>query len=309
MKAETNLQKILSQGKFAVTSECTPPRGTGIDFVHKNAAQLKGKVDAVNVNDNPTASVRMSSWALSKILLDMGIEPVFQMVTRDRNRIALQSDLLGASALGIQNVLCLTGDHQARGDHPQAKKVFDLDSIQWIMAVKQIRDKGLLMNGKKISGAPKFFIGGVANPFVESIELHIIRLQKKINEGVDFIQTQPVLDIEHFKKWITQATEQGLTDKCPIIAGVMLLKSARIARYLQNNVPGIMIPDTIIDRLAAVPEDKQQDEGINICIERIEELKQIKGVKGVHIMAIGCEEKVAEIVDRAGLLPRPDVSQ
>jgi methylenetetrahydrofolate reductase (NADPH) len=309
MKAETNLQKILAQGKFAVTSECTPPRGTDIDYVHKNAAQLKGKVDAVNVNDNPTASVRMSSWALSKILLDMGIEPVFQMVTRDRNRIALQSDLLGASALGIQNVLCLTGDHQARGDHPQAKKVFDLDSIQWIMAVKQIRDEGLLMNGKKISGAPKFFIGGVANPFVESIELHIIRLQKKINEGVDFIQTQPVLDIEHFKKWINQAAEQGLTDKCPIIAGVMLLKSAKIARYLQNNVPGIMIPDTIIDRLAAVPEDKQQDEGINICVERVEELKQIKGVKGVHIMAIGCEEKVAEIVDRAGLLPRPDVSQ
>ncbi|MBW2644978.1 MAG: methylenetetrahydrofolate reductase [Deltaproteobacteria bacterium] len=308
MKAETNLQKILAQGKFAVTTECTPPRGTDVDSIQKNAAQLKGKVDAVNVNDNPTANVRMSSWALSKILLDMGIEPVFQMVTRDRNRIALQSDLLGASALGIQNVLCLTGDHQARGDHPQAKKVFDLDSIQWIMAVKQIRDKGLLMNGKKISGAPKFFIGGVANPFVESIELHIIRLQKKINEGVDFIQTQPVLDIEHFKKWINQATEQGLTDKCPIIAGVMLLKSVKMARYLKNNVPGIMIPNTIIDRLAAVPEDKQQDEGINICIERVEELKQIKGVKGVHIMAIGCEEKVAEIVDRAGLLPRPDVS-
>jgi methylenetetrahydrofolate reductase (NADPH) len=308
MKAETNLQKILAQGKFAVTAECTPPRGTDIDYVHKNVPQLKGKVDAVNVNDNPTASVRMSSWALSKILLDMGIEPILQMVTRDRNRIALQSDLLGASALGIQNVLCLTGDHQARGDHPQAKKVFDIDSIQWISAVKQIRDKGLLMNGKKISGAPKFFIGGVANPFVESIELHIIRLQKKINEGVDFIQTQPVLDIEHFKRWITQAAEQGLTDKCSIIAGVMLLKSAKMARYLKSNVPGIKIPDTIIDRLAAVPEDKQQDEGISICVERVEELKQIKGVKGVHIMAVGCEEKVAEIVGRAGLLPRPDVA-
>lgn len=306
MKAETRLQKILARGKFAVTCECTPPRGTDVDLIRKNAARLKGKVDAVNVNDNPIASVRMSSWALSKILLDMDIEPILQMTTRDRNRIALQSDLLGASALGIENVLCLTGDHQARGDHPQAKKVFDLDSIQWIMAVKEIRDQGCLMNGKKISGSPKFFIGAVANPFVESLELHIIRLRKKIAAGADFIQTQPVLDMEHFKKWLNLATEQGLTDRCAIIAGVVLLKSVKMARHLQNNVPGIMIPSTIIDRLGAVPEDKQQEEGINIALRIIESLKQTKGVRGIHIMAIGCEEKIGEIVERAGLLPRPE---
>lgn len=306
MKAETRLQKILARGKFAVTCECTPPRGTNVDLIRKNAARLKEKVDAVNVNDNPTASVRMSSWALSGILLDMGIEPILQMTTRDRNRIALQSDLLGASALGIQNVLCLTGDHQARGDHPQAKKVFDLDSIQWIMAVKEIRDQGCLMNKKKISGSPKFFIGAVANPFVESLELHIIRLRKKIAAGADFIQTQPVLDMEYFKKWLNLATEQGLTDQCAIIAGVILLKSVKMARHLQNNVPGIMIPDTIIDRLDAMPEDKQQEEGINIVLEIIEGLKQTKGVRGIHIMATGCEEKVGEIVKRAGLLPRPE---
>ncbi len=307
MKTETNLQKILALGKFAVTCEFTPPRGTDMDWIRQNAAQLGGKVDAVNVNDNPTACVRMSSWALSKMLLDMGIEPILQMVTRDRNRIALQSDLLGASALGIQNILCLTGDHQARGDHPQAKKVFDLDSIQWIMAVKQIRDQGCLMNGKKISGAPKFFIGGAANPFVESLELHIMRLQKKITAGADFIQTQPLLDMERFKRWLDQATEQGLTDQCPIIAGVVPLKSVKMARHLRDNVPGIVIPHTIIDRLGAVPEDKQQEEGINICIEQIEELKQTKGVRGVHIMAIGCEERLADIIERAGLLPRPDI--
>ncbi len=306
MKAETRLQKILAQGKFVVTCECTPPRGTDVGQLLKDVAQIKGKVDAVNVNDNPTASVRMSSWALSRILLDMGIEPVFQMTTRDRNRIALQSDLLGASVLGIQNVLCLTGDHQARGDHPQAKKVFDLDSIQWIMAVKEIRDQGCLMNGKKISGSPKFFIGAVANPFVESLELHIIRLQKKIAAGTDFIQTQPVLDMEHFKKWLSQATERGLTDQCAIIAGIIPLKSAKIARHLQNNVPGIMVPDTIIDRLDAMPEDRQQEEGINIALEIIEGLKQTKGVRGIHIMAIGCEEKLPEIIERAGLLPRPE---
>ncbi len=306
MKAETRLQKILARGKFAVTCECTPPRGTDVDLIRKNAARLKGKVDAVNVNDNSIASVRMSSWALSRILLDMDIEPILQMTTRDRNRIALQSDLLGASALGIENVLCLTGDHQARGDHPQAKKVFDLDSIQWIMAVKEIRDQGCLMNGKKISGSPKFFIGAVANPFVESLELHIIRLRKKIAAGADFIQTQPVLDMEHFKKWLNLATEQGLTDRCAIIAGVVLLKSVKMARHLQNNIPGIMIPSTIIDRLGAVPEDKQQEEGINIALKIIESLKQTKGVRGIHIMAIGCEEKIGEIVERAGLLPRPE---
>jgi methylenetetrahydrofolate reductase (NADPH) len=308
MTAETSLQKILAQGEFAVTCEFNPPRGIDVDLILKNATRLKGKVDAVNVNDNSVASVRMSSWALSKILLDMGLEPVLQMTTRDRNRIALQSDLLGASALGIQNILCLTGDHPARGDHPEAKKVFDLDSIQWIAAVKQIRDRGHLMNGKKISGSPDFFIGAVANPFVKSLELHGIHLQKKIAAGAEFIQTQPVLDVERFKEWLNQVTEQGSIGHCPLMAGVVALKSVRMAQYLQNNVPGIMVPNTVIDRLGAVPEDKQQDEGINICIERIEQLKQTQGVKGVHIMAIGCEEKLREIIEGAGLLPRPDTS-
>ena len=307
MKAETNLQRTLAKGEFAVTCEYNPPRGIDTDLILNNAAQLRGKVDAVNVNDNPTASVRMSSWAMSKILFDTGIEPVFQMVTRDRNRIALQSDLLGASALGIQNVLCLTGDHPARGDHQEAMRVFDLDSIQWIAAVKQVRDQGSLMNGKKISGSPEFFIGGVANPFVNSLELHIIRLQKKIAAGAEFIQTQPVLDMERFKAWLNQARDHGLTDRCPIIAGVLALKSVQMAEYLRNKVPGMMIPDAIIDRFGAVPEDKQQEEGMKICIEKIEELKHTQDVKGVHIMAIGWEERVPEIIERAGLLPRPDI--
>lgn len=306
MRAETNLQKILARGEFAVTCEYDPPRGIDVDLILKHADQLKGKVDAVNVNDNPIASVRMSSWALCKMLLDIGIEPILEMVTRDRNRIALQSDLLGASALGIQNVLCMTGDHPARGDHREAKKVFDLDSIQWIAAVKQIRDQGCLMNGKKLSGNPKCFIGGVANPFVETLELHIIRLQKKIAAGAEFIQTQPVLDMKRFTAWLNQARDQGLPEQCPIIAGVLALKSVQMAEHLRNTVPGFMIPDTIIDRLGAVPEDKQQEEGIRICIERIEELKQTEDVKGVHVMAIGWEEKVPEMVERAGLLPRPD---
>jgi methylenetetrahydrofolate reductase (NADPH) len=308
MKAETNLQRTLAQGEFAVTCEFSPPRGIDVGLMRENAVQLKGKVDAVNVGDNSTASVRMSSWALSKILLDMGIEPVLQMVTRDRNRIALQSDLLGASALGIQNVLCLTGDHPSIGDHPEAKKVFDIDSVQWIAAVKQIRDQGRLINGKKISGDPGFFVGAVANPFVESLELHIIRLEKKITAGAEFIQTQPVLDTERFKDWLDQAAQQGLTDNCPVIAGVVALKSVAMAEHLRRDVPGIMIPDAIITRMEAVPEDQQLDEGMKICLDKIEELKETKGVMGVHIMAIGCEEKLPEIIAQAGLLPRPSQS-
>jgi methylenetetrahydrofolate reductase (NADPH) len=308
MKAETNLQKIIAEGKFAVTCEFTPPRGTDTDFIRRNATQLKGKVDAVNVGDGPTASVRMSSWALCKILLDLGLEPILEMSTRDRNRIALQGDLLGASALGIQNVLCITGDHPSIGDHPQAKKVFDLDSIQLIATAKQIRDQGRLANGKEISGNPHFFIGGVTNPFVKSLELHILRLKKKIAEGAEFIQTQPVLDMKLFNEWLNSAAEQGLTDQCPIIAGVLSLKSVEMAQYLRNNVPGIMIPDAIVDRIGAVPEDKQQEEGIKICTEFIEKLKETNGVKGVHIMAIGCEERLAEVIELAGLHQRPDLS-
>jgi methylenetetrahydrofolate reductase (NADPH) len=305
MKAETNLQKIIKQGQFAVTCELTPPRGTDMDLIRKNAEKLLGKVDAVNVDDNPTADVRASSWAVCKALLDMGIEPILEMTTRDRNRIALQADILGASVLGIQNVLCLTGDHPSRGDHPQAKRVFDLDSVQLITLIKQIRDESHLSNGKKISGKPTFFIGGAANPFVGSLDLHIARLRKKIEAGTDFIQTQPVLDIKLFKVWINQVIEHGLSERCPIIAGVILLKSLDFAQYLRNKVPGIMIPDSTLQRLGTVPENKQQEEGMKICIEQIEELKKTDGVKGVHIMAIGCEERISDIIEGVGLLPRP----
>jgi methylenetetrahydrofolate reductase (NADPH) len=306
MKAETNLQKILAQGEFAVTCELSPPRGTDLDFVQKCAAQLKGKIDAVNVDDGPKASARMSSWALCKILVDMGLEPVLEMTLRDRNRIALQGDLLGASVMGIQNVLCLTGDHPARGDHPQAKKVFDLDSLQWMATVKKIRDEGRLENGRKISGSPRFFIGGTANPFVDSLDLHLIRLKKKIAAGAQFIQTQPVLDMERFRQWLDPVIEQGLADQSHIIAGVVSLKSAAFAQYLRGQVPGMMIPESIIERLEAMPTGKQLEEGMEICIEHIEALKQTNGVKGVHIMAIGCEDRIPEIIEQSRLLPRPN---
>jgi methylenetetrahydrofolate reductase (NADPH) len=301
MKAETNLQKILAKGAFAVTCEYNPPCGTEVDTIIKDATGLKGKVHAVNVSDNPTAKVRMASWALSRVLLDAGIEPILQMTTRDRNRIALQSDLLGAAAMGIQNVLCLTGDHPTTGDHPQAKKVFDIDAVQWIGAVKQIRDQGMLMNGKKIAGDPGFFIGAVANPFVKSVELHNLRTEKKIAAGAEFIQTQPVLDMAPFKEWLGLVIKKKLTNQCAIIAGVVAIKSVAMAKHLQKSVPGMMIPDAVLDRLGAVPEAKQLEEGVTICVENIQKLKKTKGVSGVHIMAIGCEEHLPKIIEQAGL--------
>ena len=308
MRAETLLQKNLSQGRFAVTCEFTQPCGTEPDQILKFAAKLKGKVDAVAVTDNTGANVGMASWAVAKILLDLGIEPVLQMATRDRNRIALQSDLLGAAAMGIQNVLCLSGVHQAKGDHPPAKKVFDLDSIQWITTVKQIRDQKCLMNDKKISGPVPFFTGGVANPVAEPLELHSINLRKKIAAGAQFIQTRPIMDMEHFSNWLNHAANQDLTNQCFLMAGVMPLASVKMARELQNNAPGLLLPDSIIKRLGEVPEDKQQEEGISICIEQIEMLRQTKGIKGVHILAAGFEARLEEIMTRAGLLPRPDIS-
>jgi methylenetetrahydrofolate reductase (NADPH) len=305
MIEETNLQQTLLQGKFAITCELTPPRGVETDGISKIAERLKGKVDAVNVSDNPNSNVRMSSLVYSKRLLDSGLEPIMQQSMRDRNRIALQSDLLGAAAMGIQNVLCMSGDHPSKGDHPEANKVFDLDSSQWIETVKRIRDQGVLLNGKKITGQPKFFIGGVANPFMKNLDLHMIRFQNKVAAGADFIQTQPVFDTEAFQRWMTRVEEAGLIDQVPILAGVAALKSLKMAEYLRDRVSGFNIPDHIMDRLKSIPEDKQQSEGIRICVEQIKSLQQIKGVKGVHIMSIGNEEKIPEIIEQAGFPSRP----
>ncbi len=304
MIAETRLQQTLSQGRFALTCELTSPWGIELDGLFRMVEKLKDKVDAVNINDNPNSNVRMSSLICSRLLLEKGLEPIFEQSMRDRNRLALQSDLLGAAAVGIQNVLCMTGDHPSKGDHPEAKKVFDLDSTQWIAAIKRIRDQGILLNGKKITGQPKFFIGGVANPFMKNIDLHIIRLQNKVAAGADFIQTQPVFDTETFQGWMTKVEEAGLNDQVPIIAGVAALKSLRLAEYLRDRVSGFTIPDSIIDRLKSLPEDQQQSEGIRICVEQIKALQQIKGVKGVHIMSIGIEEKIPEIIEQAGLPQR-----
>ncbi len=307
MKAGSRLEKILEAGHFAVTGELGPPRGADVEVIKKKAEYLRGKVDSINVTDNQTSVVRMCSMAVCKILIDMGLEPNLQMVCRDRNRIAIQSDLLGAYALGIRNVLCLSGDHNKFGDHPQCKNVFDLDSMQLICTVKQMRDEGKLLSGQELEGGVKFFIGAAANPFGDPFEFRVTRLAKKIEAGVNFIQTQCIYNMKKFKTWIDQANDEGLTEKCYILAGVTPLKSVGMARYMQKFVPGLDVPEEYITRLKGVEKKKQAAEGIKICVEQIEQLREMKGIAGIHLMAIEWEHKVPEIMEAAKLLPRPEV--
>ena len=305
MKTISILKSVLDKGEFAVTSECGPPKGADAETVIKKAELLKGKVDSVNVTDNQTAIVRMSSLAACSILKTAGLDPVLQVVVRDRNRIALQSDILGASAIGVRNVLCLSGDHQIFGNQPQAMGVYDLDSIQLIRVVKDMRDEGITIGGEALSKAPDFFIGAAANPFADPISFRAIRLAKKVAAGADFIQTQCIYNLERFEEWMGMVKDKGLTEKVHILGGVTPLKSVGMAKYMKNKVSGMDIPDDVIKRMEGVPKDKQREEGIKICVETIQKLKEMKGVNGVHIMAIEWEEAVGEIADSAGLLPRP----
>lgn len=307
MKSGSKLEKILTAGHFAFTGELGPPRGSNIEAIRKKAAPLKGMVDAVNITDNQTAVVRMSSWAASLFAISEGLEPNYQMVCRDRNRLAMQGDILGAYAHGIRNMLCLSGDHQQFGDHPQSKGVFDIDSTQLINMVKNMRDKGTFLNEQEIDDPPKMFIGAAANPFAEPFEWRVYRLAKKIQAGADFIQTQCVFNMEKMREWIKRANDMGLTDKVYILAGVTPMKSLGMARYMKAKVPGMDVPDYIIDRLKGVDKKNQADEGIKIACEQIDEFKEMKGVAGVHLMAIEWEHKVPEIAERAGVLPRPEV--
>jgi methylenetetrahydrofolate reductase (NADPH) len=307
MKTASRLEKVLASGAFAVTSECGPPRGSDPEVIRKKGEYLKGVVDAINVTDNQTSVVRMSSIASCVILREMGFDPIVQMTTRDRNRIALQSDILGAGALGMNNILCLSGDHQRFGDHPSAKNVYDIDSIQLIQTVHRMREEGKFINGQEIKVAPRFFIGAAENPFADPFEIRVPRLAKKAVAGVDFIQTQCIYNLEKFRLWMKGVVERGLHQKVKILAGVTPMKTVGMARYMKASVPGMDVPDAIIDRLKGAAKGKVGEEGIKICVETIQQLREIEGVAGVHIMAIEWEEKVKEIAEAAGLLPRPQV--
>jgi len=305
MNTGSNLERVLKSGAFAVTSECGPPRGANSEVIRKKGALLKGHVDAVNVTDNQTSMVRMSSFSSCLILKEIGFDPVMQMVCRDRNRIAIQSDILGAAALGINNILCLSGDHQKFGDHPGAKNVFDIDSMQLIQCMRRMIDEGKFLSGEEIKGKPNLFVGCAENPFADPFEIRAMRLAKKVKAGAEFVQTQCIFNVEKFEKWMEMVRDLGLDEKVYILAGITPMKSIGMARYMKNSVPGMDVPEEQIERLKNVPKEKVSEEGIKIAVETIERVRAIKGVAGVHIMAIEWEEKVPEIVKAAGLYPRP----
>jgi len=305
MKTKSNLERVLEAGQFAVTSEIGPPQSADPEVIRRKARLLKGSVDAFNVTDGQTAVVRMASWAACLIGKEEGLDPIIQMTCRDRNRIALQMDILGAAALGINNILCLTGDHQKFGNHPEAKSVFDLDSIQLVQVVKNMRDEKRFQCGDEMALEPHLFIGAAANPFADPFEFRVIRLAKKVAAGADFIQTQIVYNVDKFAEWMKRARDKGLHEKVKILAGVAPVKSVGAARYMKTRVPGMDVPDEIIERLRGVPKEQVPKEGIKLCVDIINQVSQIEGVAGIHLMAIEWEEVVPEIVEAAGLLPRP----
>ncbi len=307
VKTPSKLEKIFASGQLAVTSECGPPRGSDPEAVVEKANLIKDHVDAINITDNQTSMTRMSSLAACIRLRLMGLEPVLQMVTRDRNRIALQSDILGAASFDIHNILCLSGDHQSFGDSATGQNVHDLDSMQLVQTVRKMRDEGSFLSGEGIKRPPKMFVGAAANPFADPFEIRVPRLAKKIAAGAEFIQTQCIYNLDKFETWMAQVCDRGLHEKVYIMAGMTPLKSAGMARYMKNRVPGMDVPDDVVDRMAGTPKAKQAEEGIKICIEAIQRLKEVKGISGFHIMAIEWEEKVPGIVEEAGLYPRPAV--
>jgi methylenetetrahydrofolate reductase (NADPH) len=307
MKTKSNLERVLEAGKFAVTGEIGPPLSADPEVIRTKAKFLKGKVDAFNVTDGQTAMTRMSSWAACLIGKEEGLEPTVQMTCRDRNRIALQMDILGVAALGLNNILCLTGDHISFGNHPQAKPVYDIDSIQFIKMVKDMRDEKKFQSGDEIKGPePRLFIGAAANPFAgPDIKVRAMRLAKKVQAGAEFIQTQLIYNVDKFAEWMKQVCDMGLHEKVKILAGVAPIKSIGAAKYMKTKVPGMDVPDGIIERLQGIPKEERSKEGIKLCVDIINQVREIPGVAGIHLMAIEWEETVPEIVEAAGLLPRP----
>lgn len=304
-----HLEQVLRQGRFAITAEIGPPRGASVAGIRRKARLLRDWVDAANVTDNQSAVVRLASWAGSLVVAQEGLEPVMQLQCRDRNRLALQSDLLGAAALGIPNVLLLTGDHQRFGDHPDARGVFDMDSLGLIWTARTMRDQARLLSGREMKFPPRWFVGAVENPFAPPLRWRAERLGKKIAAGAQFFQTQFIFDIGIFREFMQQVRDNGFDRKCFILAGVGPIRSLRALEHMQRDVPGMYVPDSVVRRLRGVPEDRVAAEGLALCSELIMQIKEIPGVAGVHVMAVSWEDAVPDILDRAGLARREGLRQ
>ncbi len=306
MKSVSRLENVLRSGRIAVTAELNPPDSADPASVYDRALVLASVCDAINATDAAGANVHMSSMGVCALLTRAGYEPVMQMSCRDRNRIAMQGDLLGAAAMGVKNVMCLTGDGVLTGDQPEARPVFDLDSVNLLRAARTMRDRGVFLSDRELEESPKLFLGAAANPFVPPYDFRPLRLKKKVEAGADFIQTQYCFDVPRLKEYMSTVRDMGLHERVFMLVGVGPLRSAKAAEWMRANVPGVVIPDTVIDRLKGVPKGRgnQAREGKKICIEVIQEILDIEGVHGVHVMAFRQEELVTEIIEESGLLAR-----
>ncbi len=304
LRTDGRLERVLRSGRFAVTAELNAPDSADPADVYKNALVLAEVCDAINATDGSGANCHMSSMGCCALLARAGYEGVLQVGCRDRNRIAIQGDILGAAAMGVKNILCLTGDDVSNGDQPHAKRVFDLDSIQLLRIARMMRDQGVFLSGRPLTTPPRLFLGAAENPFVPPIDWRPHRLGKKVEAGADFIQTQYCYDVPLLERFMARVRDLGLHERVYILIGVGPLRSEKAAEFMRTRVPGVWIPDEVVDRLAKTPKEKKREEGIRICIEIIQQLRQIEGVHGVHLMAYRQEETVAEIIHRAGILPR-----
>ncbi len=294
------LERILRRGDFAVTAELNPPDTADPHEVYDRGAVFDGWVDAMNATDGSGANCHMSSVGICALLTRVGYAPVLQISCRDRNRIAIQGDVLGAAAMGVNNVLCLTGDGVQAGDQPGAKPVFDLDCMSLLQTIRTLRDEGQFLSGRKITAPPQLFLGAAINPFAPPHDFRALRLKKKIEAGAQFVQSQYCYDVPMLKKYMDQVTDMGLHENCFILIGVGPLASAHAARWMRSNVPGVHIPDYIIGRLEGSKDQKH--EGKQICIDIIREVREIAGVSGIHVMAYRQEELVADIVRESGVI-------
>jgi methylenetetrahydrofolate reductase (NADPH) len=304
MNSGSRLERVLRSGRFAVTAELNPPDSADPQAVYDRALVLASVCDAINATDASGANVHMSSVGVCALLTRAGYEPVMQVSCRDKNRIAIQGDLLGAAAMGVRNLLCLTGDGVQAGDQPESKPVFDLDSISLLRTARILRDQGKFLSGRVLEAPPRFFLGAAANPFVPPLDFRPLRLAKKVEAGAEFVQTQFCFDLSVMRRYMAAVRDLGLDEHVFILAGVGPLRSAKTAEWLRARVPGVVIPDEVIQRLRSVPADRQREEGKRLCVEIIQELREMDGVSGVHVMAYRQEELVAEIIEESGLLPR-----
>lgn len=304
--ARSRLHQLFGSSEFVVTAELPTTDSADPASVLRVAEGLRGRVDAVNCTDNSAAHPHLSGVAAAHLLIDAGLEPILQFACRDRNRLALQADLLGAAALGVRNVCLMTGDDVSAGDHPDAKPIYDLDSIHLLRIARIMRDEGTYLSGRPLETPPTFLIGAVENPFAPPLEFRPMRLGKKIEAGAEFIQTQICFDVSRLRLFLARAGDLGLLGTVPILVGVFVPRTAKAARYLRDQVPGIDVPDAVIERMEGLPSERQPDVGVQIAVEVVDEVRDLEGVAGVHLMAIRNEEGIHRVLEQAGLLPRPE---